>query len=468
MKEEETKRGAQSESLHFIEFMEICADSGIISESSARRICQFAKYQGGVSALPTVPDVNENYEERFEYLLGFADDDSKSFDDYVVSEENFHAIELARTVALIPRIWRNLSPVLFYGHTGQGKTHLLSAMARASRQRALILNTNDLMMEYKYCLDAKKDLELLSWITRHNFLLLDDIQFAQGNFGFQNFLCSVFNRLSSDRNAIVLCSNIEPEDNRDYHITFYSRITSGITIELKMLDFDGRVALLKQKFSHTGFGPDDEIVNYIATRITNNVRTLKAAARAVIAYLLATPGRSEITLPEVKKLLKSMHFYDVPGVKPESEKPVEEKPAALCTAPAPDSKPQMEQEKPLEEEPEEKPYIEASPYIVVDIEDEKKKIPSGEAGELEELTPSAEKEGSATDKMPEENGGQYRSLIASAQTVDKQIEALLLAAGKRIEQLRERNASAEEITKLEKAVEFLKKKDLEAAMVALK
>jgi len=70
MKEEETKRGAQSESLHFIEFMEICADSGIISESSARRICQFAKYQGGVSALPTVPDVNENYEERFEYLLG--------------------------------------------------------------------------------------------------------------------------------------------------------------------------------------------------------------------------------------------------------------------------------------------------------------------------------------------------------------------------------------------------------------
>lgn len=467
MKEEgSSPRGTESDSLNFIEFMEICADSGIISESSARRICQFAKYQGGVAALPAVPDVEENYEERFEYLLGFADDDAKSFDNYVVSEENFHAIELARTVALIPRIWRNLSPVLFYGHTGQGKTHLLSAMARASRQRALILNTNDLMMEYKYCLEAKKDLDLLSWITRHNFLLLDDIQFAQGNFGFQNFLCSVFNRLSSDKNAIVLCSNIEPDDNRDYHITFYSRITSGITIELKMLDFDARVALLKQKFSHTGFGPDEEIINYMATRITNNVRTLKAAARAVVACLLATPGRSEITLPEVKKLLKSMHFYDVPGVKPESGEPSSSSAEAACFIP--EVKPEPEPEPETNAEPDStadaEPEIEASPYIVVDIEDEKQKSLEEEAAEPEEIILDEP----VKEIVPEENGGEYKNLVATAQTVDKQIEALLQAAGKRIEQLRARNASSEEISKLETAVEYLKKKDLEAAMIALK
>ena len=251
--------------IQFVEFMEICADSGIIDASTARKICLFAKYQGGVSALPALSEGHKNYEERFEYLLGFNDYESKSFDNYIVSEENYHSIELARTVALIPKIWKNLSPVLFYGQTGQGKTHLLSAMAKASRQRTLLLNTNDLMMEYKYCVEVRKELELLNWITRYNFLLLDDIQFAQGNFAFQNFLCSVFNMLSSDDNAVVLCSNIEPRDTtRDYHITFYSRITSGITIELKMLDYDARVALLKQKFKHTGFGPGEEIINYIA------------------------------------------------------------------------------------------------------------------------------------------------------------------------------------------------------------
>lgn len=454
MKDGETEKRSSSEPLHFIEFMEICADSGIITEANARRICQFAKYQGGVGALPAVPEADSNYEERFEYLLGFADDDTKSFDNYIVSNENFHAIELARTVALIPRIWRNLSPVLFYGHTGQGKTHLLSAMARASRQRSLILNTNDLMMEYKYCLEAKKDLELLNWITRHNFLLLDDIQFAQGNFGFQNFLCSVFNRLSSDRNAIVLCSNIEPEDNRDYHITFYSRITSGITIELKMLDFEARVELLRQKFSHTGFGPDDKIIEYIAGEITQNVRTLKAAARAVVACLLATPGRSEIDLPTVKKLLKSMHLYDVPGFKTDKTPkavPFKTDEGAACgLAPEAPAK---------EPEPEPESRVEASPFIVVDIEDEKNKAAEETVGESK---PESEEENAEPDS------GQYRTLVASASTVDKQIEALLQAAQKRIEQLRKKSAGPGEIAKLEKAIKHLKKKDLEAAMEALK
>lgn len=446
MKDGALEKKSSSEPLNFIEFMEICADSGIITEASARRICQFAKYQGGVGALPAVPDADSNYEERLEYLLGFADDDTKSFDNYVVSNENFHAIELARTVALIPRIWRNLSPVLFYGHTGQGKTHLLSAMARASRQRSLILNTNDLMMEYKYCLEAKKDLELLNWITRHNFLLLDDIQFAQGNFGFQNFLCSVFNRLGSDRNAIVLCSNIEPEDNRDYHITFYSRITSGITIELKMLDFDARVELLRHKFSHTGFGPDDEIIEYIAGEITQNVRTLKAAARAVVACLLATPGRSEIDLATVKKLLKSMHLYDVPGLNTDRvneavpEEPVE---CPSCEAGL----------EPSEGEAETKPEMEASPFIVVDIEDEMK---------TEDVPEPVKEEDKQSDS------GQYRTLVASASTVEKQIEALLQAAEKRIEQLKRKNSDPGEITKLERAIEQLNNKDLEAAMEALK
>lgn len=435
MNTEADKSRKKSDQLHFIEFMEICADSGIISEETARRICLFAKYQGGVSALPAIPEASESsYEERFEYLLGFSDDDTKTFDNYVVSEENFHAVELARTVALIPKIWRNLSPVLFYGHTGQGKTHLLSAMARASGARSLLLNTNDLMMEYRYCMEAGKDLELLIWITRHNFLLLDDIQFAQGNFAFQNFLCSVFNRLSSDRNAVVLCSNIEPEDNRDYHVTFYSRITAGITIELKMLDYNARVELLKRKFSRTGFGPDDTVINYIATEIKSNIRTLKAAARSVIACMLSTPGRSDVDLQTVKELLKSMHFYDVPGLVKEEIPP----PAARSTKTRELEQPQTA---PVEEE---SPAMEPSPYIVIDVNEEKEKP-----------EPVFEK-------------GQIKSKVASASTVDKQIEALLDAAQKRIEQLTKRNARPEEIAKLEKAIVYLKEKNLEEAMLSLK
>jgi|GEM_PF-2400146 len=458
MKDAVTDRTHDAEPIHFVEFMEICADSGIINEATARRICLFAKYQGGVGALPALPESHENFEERFENLLGFNDDENRSFDNYVVSEENYHSIELARTVALIPRIWKNLSPVLFYGQTGQGKSHLLSAMAKASRQRTLLLNTNDLMMEYKYCVQANKDLDLLNWITRHNFLLLDDIQFARGNYGFQNFLCSVLNRLSSDKNAVVLCSNMEPRDTRDYHITFYSRITSGITIELKMLDYDARVALLKQKFSHTGFGPGDEVIHYIASEITSNVRTLKAAARAVLACLLSSPGSSSIELGTVKKLLKSMHFYDVPGVR--------SKEAGIDPV-IPDREPTVASGEMNEGNggESEESSVDPSPYIVIDIEDEEFPGVKKESEEEKDDSPQ-EDVGSVEEKTSD--SGQYRNLLASARTVDKQIEALLLAAEKRIEQLKRKKADPSEIEKLQKAVEHLNNKDLEAAMQALK
>ncbi len=429
MKAGDNKETLFSPPLKFAEFMEICADSGIITDSTAKRICHFAKYQGGVGALPASLNIDKDLASRFKYLLGFSNASHKSFNNYIASEDNFHAIELARTVALIPRIWRNLSPVLFYGHTGQGKTHLLSAMARASGQKALLLNTNDLMMEYKYCREAGKELDLLNWITRHHFLLLDDIQFAKGNYSFQKFFCSVYNRMSSDQNAIVLCSNIEPEDDSDYHRNFYSRIISGITIKLNPLDFKARVEVLKQCFSESGFGPNEETINFIASTINNNVRTLKAAVRAIVAYQLASPGRTFVDLSEVKRILKSLHFFDVTSVTGEAVLSSENKLNDLSVTSS------------------------AAPPIT--IEDEERA--SAEEKQDEQNTD----EGSKT-------SDEYRVLVASAETVDKQIEALLLAAEQHIQQLRDKRASREEIAKLKKAIEYLKSHDLESAMLVLK
>ena len=462
MKDQEPYKEKNREPIHFVEFMEICADSGIVTASIARKICLFAKYQGGVGALPPISDSYTNFHERFRSLLRFKDDNKRSFDNYIVSEENFHSVELARTVALIPRIWKNLSPLLFYGHTGQGKSHLLSAMARVSRQKTLFLNTNDLMMEYRYCVELHKELDLLNWIVSHDFLLLDDIQFVEGNYEFQNFLCSVFNRLSSDQNAVVLCSNLEPKETRDYHVTFYSRITSGITIELKMLDYDSRIALLKQKFSHTGFSPGDDIIDYIASEITTNVRTLKAVARAVIACLLDLPSNRSLDLNKVKKIIESLHFYNVSekveGVKGRIPCPIDDSVELDAVSQAAILK---EQPRPRCADP-----LEPSSFIVVDVENEEFEEAETESG----TSSSSEIPSSAEKTLPAgtDDSGEYRNLVESANTVDKQIDALLLAAGKRIEQLKARNADTAEVTKLENAVKHLMNKDLEAAMMALK
>jgi hypothetical protein len=458
--------------LHFVEFMQMCADSGYISEPTAREICLFAKYQGGVEAIPAFPGDHPGNNDRFTDLLAFTPRDGRTFENYVVTDENSYAVELARTVALIPRIWKSISPLLFHAGTGQGKTHLLSAIATASRQNTLFLNLNDLKMGYKYCVRTNKESPLLSWITSHNFLLLDDLQFVHKDIEFQHFLCSVFNRMPHGKSAIVLCSNSEVENMQDFDATFFSRISSGISVELKPMDLAGRISVLERMFKSTGFGPGPEIINYIATRITQNIRTLKAAGRAVLANLLASPSRGGISLETVTSLLNSMNLMD----------PVRKNTEAAASS---DDRQQQEEESP-------------SPYIVVDIDDEENTAQESDEEKFkkaleEKRTDAAEERETAvtvdteTQENPAELGdGQETvtekpvaepktharehtiNVIESATTVTSQIEALKLAAERRIAQLEKKNPDSPEIAKLRFAIVFLDQGKIESAMLALK
>ncbi len=453
--------------LHFVEFMQMCADSGYISESTAREMCLFAKYQGGVEAIPAFPGDHPDNNDRFTDLLAFTPPDERSFDNYVVTEENSYAVELARTVALIPRIWKSISPILFHAGTGQGKTHLLSAIASTSRQNSLFLNLNDLRMGYRYCVKTNKESHLLSWIVSHNFLLLDDLHFASGDIDFQHFLCSVFNRMPQGKSAIVLCSNSEVESLRNFDSTFYSRVSSGISVELKAMDINGRTAILERMFSNTGFGPGADVINYIATTITLNIRTLKAAGRAVLAHLLASPSRNGISLDKVTSLLNSMNLCD---------------PLLKSDAAASATQATAEQEKDI-----------ISPYIVVDIDDDEEEsedeLKFKQAIEAKRVldTDEAVADSSPIDSpaisseiieedIPEESGTVSDSsskehsinMIESATTVNSQIEALKMAAEKRIQQLEIKNPDSSEIAKLRFAIVFLDQGKIESAMLALK
>ncbi len=459
--------------LHFVEFMQMCADSGYISEPTAREICLFAKYQGGVEAIPAFPGNNPENDDQFTDLLSYIPPGESSFDNYVVTEDNSYAVELARTVALIPRIWKSTSPILFHAGTGQGKTHLLSAIESSSRQNSLFINMNDLKMGYKYCVKTNKESQLLSWITTHNFLLLDDLQFAQGDIEFQHFLCSVFNRMPYGKSAIVLCSNTDIENLTDFDSTFLSRVSSGISIELKSMDLAGRAAVLDGMFRDTGFGPGEEIITYIATEITQNIRTLKAAGRVVLANLLSSPSNSEISLRKVTSLLNSMNLRNPAGIREQTSS----------------STPQIDDP--------------ASPYIVVEIDNEEKSIESedeklfkkaleakradSESKErkkhedemsvsqsqeipIKEENPSTESASPQPSKPKTEDSSKEQSInmLENATTVSSQIDALKNAASKRIKQLERKNPDSPEIAKLRFAIVFLNEGKIESAMLALK
>ncbi len=490
--------------LHFVEFMQMCADSGYISEPTARKICQFAKYQGGVEAIPAFPGDNPEDDDRFTDLLASIPPGERSFENYVVTDDNSYAIELARTVSLIPRIWKSISPILFHAGTGQGKTHLLSAIASTSRQNTLFLNLNDLKMGYRYCVKTNKESQLLSWITSHNFLLLDDLQFVQGDIEFQHFLCSVFNRMPHGKSAIVLCSNSEVENMQDFDSTFFSRISSGISVELREIDLPGRITILERMFSSTGFGPGPEIIKYMATEVSQNIRTLKAAGRAVLANLLASPSKGGISLETVAGILNSMNLLNPVGFG-KTQVPISSKETDTPAS-------ELNSDKKIETNQET-----LSPYIVVDIdhedkfEEERPKIIKKPISSKKVKVPVAPEELSVsedleqlqsediedelifkqaieekrahhkTDEITEEiieeapvkskktaTLEQSRHQIESATTVNSQIDALKTAALRRIEQLEKKNPDSPEIAKLRFAIVFLNEGKIESAMLALK
>jgi len=440
-------------SLHFEEFLEICSDSGLIKEETAREIINFAKSIGGVGAVPRLTGEQLHSTGDFTAALVSIYPGDMTFNNYVTTEENYYATEITRTIALIPRVWKSITPIMLYAHTGQGKTHLLASIARATHKRTLILNTVDLHIEYQNCLNAGIDRELRDWITSYDLLMLDDIQFSQGDLQFQKFLISVINRMPRGKHGIITSSDVHPARLLDIDASFYSRLTSGLVIKLETVNFDGRKEILRNLFNETGIKPDEKILDFIATHVIMNVRQLKAAGRMVLAQMLGP--NHDVTIDMVKDILSFMQIY----------KGTEERPKAS--------------EHNVKEEKEVETTLDPSPYIVVDIDEEMKiqTTPSESKVTAEpEVTVDLEdddhvfKEEMALPPLKESSSetARYKDMVESAQTVDRQVEALKQAVADRIEQLEKKNTDSREIDKLRSALAYLRKGELESAMIALK
>lgn len=450
--------------LHFEEFLEICSDSGLVKEEVAREIINFAKAIGGVGAVPRLTGSQLSSTDDFAATLVSVYPEEMTFNNYVTTEENYYATEIARTIALIPRVWKSITPIMLHAHTGQGKTHLLAAIARAAHKRTLLLNTVDLHIEYQQCLKAGIERELRDWITSFDLLLLDDIQFSQGDLMFQKFIISIINRMPRGRHGIITSSDVHPGDLLDIDASFYSRLTAGLVIKLETVNLEGRKEILENLFGQTGIKADEEIIEFIATNVKLNVRQLKAAGRMVLAQMLG-PGHSG-NIDTVRNILSFMqiHIRERPGPKASELNVTRERETGGAS-------------------------VTHSPYIVVDIDEEEGKgeeteiAPDGEIASVEEpeTTEPRQEEPEPVEVEDEhifleETGAldtavgteKYRNMVESAETVENQIETLKQAVSDRIEQLEGRKADDREIDKLRTALSFLNKGKIESAMLALR
>lgn len=216
----------------------------------------------------------------------FGLDDRYSFDNFVLGKSNELAFAAAKQVANSPGTVYN--PLLLYGSTGLGKTHLLHASGRfiaAQNPGAKVLYMHSETFVSEMIQALRRD-SIDNFKRRYrsvDTLLIDDIQFFGGKDRSQEEFFHTFNSLLESRQQIILTCDRYPKEVDGIEARLRSRFGWGLTVSIEPPDFETRVAILQKKATERSLNLDDDVAFLIAKRIRSHVRDLEGALNSLIA-----------------------------------------------------------------------------------------------------------------------------------------------------------------------------------------
>ena len=219
----------------------------------------------------------------------FVDEFRYTFDNFVVGPSNRFAHAAAQAVAETPG--RSYTPLFIYGDAGLGKTHLLQAVGRFVRDhypnhQVRYVSSEDFMNRFVEAIRNKTLPEFKQHFREVDVLLVDDIQFLAGKEGLQEEFFHTFNTIQQAGGQIVLSSDRLPDSIPTLEARLVSRFKMGLVPDVKPADLETRLAILSKKAEHAPSGIDvsDEVMQFIAENITENIRELEGALTRVVAY----------------------------------------------------------------------------------------------------------------------------------------------------------------------------------------
>ncbi len=210
-----------------------------------------------------------------------------SFDSFVVGPSNRFAHSAAIAVSKNPGQVYN--PLFIYGPPGVGKTHLLYAIANGIRKNKPDANivyikgdqfTNELIA----AIQSGKNIEFRNKYREADLFLIDDVQFIAGKESTQEEFFHTFNKLYEEHKQIVMTSDRKPSDMLTLEDRLKTRFEWGLLADIQPPDYETRMAILKNKAMGLGLNLDDDVCNYIAINITNNVRAIEGTVKKILAY----------------------------------------------------------------------------------------------------------------------------------------------------------------------------------------
>ncbi len=221
--------------------------------------------------------------------------DRYRFDNLVVGKFNEFAHAACAAVAENPG-GTKYNPLVIYGGVGLGKTHLtqaigLTAMRQNPRTRVMYATSEKFTMDFINSLGKSSTGSFIDTYRSVDILLIDDIQFFSGKESTQEQFFHTFNALYNAGKQIVLTADRRPQDIKGFEARLLSRFSSGLVTDIQKPDFESRVAILKKKLSEYDFDIEENILHFVAERITSNVRELEGA----LTHLYARASVEKIT-----------------------------------------------------------------------------------------------------------------------------------------------------------------------------
>ncbi len=232
-----------------------------------------------------------------------------TFSTFVVGSNNRLAHAAALSVAERPG--HSYNPLFVYGGSGLGKTHLMHAIghaviARHPKKRVAYATSEKFTNEFINSIRTQKTEEFRERYRRIDVLLIDDIQFVAGKEGTQEEFFHTFNAIHEEGKQIIISSDRPPKAIPQLEDRLRSRFEWGLIADISAPDVETRTAILRAKAEVQHISVPPQVIDFLAQRISSNIRELEGALTRVVAY--ATLNAQPVTVQLAQDMLQNILY----------------------------------------------------------------------------------------------------------------------------------------------------------------